>query len=74
MSDYIGAQIGVAPEAADLTAQINALKILETASTAELERLFAEHIDTCFLSLRLMAARTGQPAHRLATHGLGWGQ
>ncbi len=47
VSDYIRQQLTVAPEAADLSAQIAALKILATASTAELERLFAEHVDTC---------------------------
>lgn len=47
VSDYIRQQLLVAPEAANLAVQINALKILATASTAELERLFAEHVDTC---------------------------
>jgi hypothetical protein len=47
VSDYIRQQLTVAPAAADLSAQIAALKILATASTAELERLFAEHVDTC---------------------------
>jgi len=47
VSDFIGTKLGLAPETADLTDQVNALKILATASTAQLERLFAEHIDTC---------------------------
>ena len=47
VSEYIGAQIGLLPEVAVLTSQLDALKTLATASTAELERLFAEHIDTC---------------------------
>ena len=37
----------IAPEAANFAAQINALQILQNASTAELERAFAEHIDLC---------------------------
>src|SRR5664279_5986345 len=45
VSQFISTQIGIAPEVANLTDQVNALKILEDASTAELERLFAEHID-----------------------------
>jgi hypothetical protein len=47
VSDYIRQQLTAAPAAADLSAQIAALKILAIASTAELERLFAEHVDTC---------------------------
>jgi len=47
VSQYIGEQIGIAAEAAVLTAQLDALNTLALASTAELERLFAEHIDTC---------------------------
>jgi len=47
VSDYIREQLLVNPAAADLAEQIAALKILVNASTAELERLFAEHVDTC---------------------------
>ncbi len=47
VSDYITQQIATASATADLASQINSLKILVKASTAELERLFAEHIDTC---------------------------
>jgi len=47
LSDYITAQLFAAPATANLSAQITALQILVNASTAELERIFAEHIDTC---------------------------
>jgi hypothetical protein len=47
VSDYISQQLFIAPETANLTAQINALGALVNASTAELERVFAEHVDTC---------------------------
>ena len=47
VSDYIQNQLFVAPDAANLAAQISALQVLMDASTAELERAFAEHIDTC---------------------------
>ncbi len=47
VSDFIRQQISTAPETAELSAQIASLKILATASTAELERLFAEHVDLC---------------------------
>lgn len=46
VSDYIQQQLLVNPWAANLAAQIAALKLLVKASTAELERLFAEHVDT----------------------------
>ncbi len=47
VSDYIVEQLATASETANLASQISALKILVDASTAELERLFAEHVDTC---------------------------
>jgi hypothetical protein len=47
VSDYIRQQIGISLETAGLADQLTALKTLETASTAQLERLFAEHVDTC---------------------------
>jgi glucan-binding YG repeat protein len=47
VTDYITAQLFVAPAAANLSAQIAALQILVTASTSQLERIFAEHIDIC---------------------------
>jgi hypothetical protein len=47
VSDYISQQLFIAPEAVNFAAQINALAVLVNASTAELERVFAEHIDTC---------------------------
>ena len=47
VSDYIREQLDVAPEAANFAAQIKALQLLVNASTAQLERAFAEHLDTC---------------------------
>ncbi len=47
VSDYIAEQLKVIPEAAGLVEQIEALTQLADAPTAQLERLFAEHIDTC---------------------------
>ncbi len=47
VSDFIRANIGLAAQTAGLADQLDALKTLVGASTAELERLFAEHIDTC---------------------------
>jgi hypothetical protein len=45
VSEFIATKIGVAAETTNLADQVNALKILATASTAQLERLFAEHVD-----------------------------
>lgn len=50
-------------ETAQLTAQIEAVKRLADLPTARLERLLAEHVDTC--SYRFDAWRTGWLAHRL---------
>lgn len=47
VSDYISQKLFVAPESANCAAQINALDVLVNASTAELERAFAEHVDIC---------------------------
>jgi hypothetical protein len=47
VSEYISQQLFVAPEAANFAAQIKALQVLVNASTAQLERVFAEHVDTC---------------------------
>ncbi len=47
VTDFITQQLFAAPEAADFAAQVGALQILVNASTAQLERAFAEHIDTC---------------------------
>ena len=47
VSDFIASQIGGAVETANLAEQIAALATLAVASTAQLERAFAEHIDTC---------------------------
>ena len=45
VSDYISENLGALAEAAGLADQIEALKVLEGAPTAELERLLAEHVD-----------------------------
>jgi hypothetical protein len=47
ISDHIRQNIGLAPQTAGLADQLDALKTLVRASTAELERLFAEHVDIC---------------------------
>ncbi len=47
VSEYISQQLIVAPDAANFAAQISALETLVNAPTAQLERAFAEHIDTC---------------------------
>lgn len=47
VSDYIRQQLLIAPQTADLASQISALQTLVKASTAELERVFAEHVDIC---------------------------
>ena len=47
MGDYIRQQLLLAPQAADLASQVSALQTLAIASTAELERIFAEHVDIC---------------------------
>ncbi len=46
VADYIAENM-LLPPAAGLADQIDALKTLADAPTAQLERLFAEHIDTC---------------------------
>jgi hypothetical protein len=47
VSDYITQHLFSKPEAANFAAQIAALQVLVDAPTAQLERAFAEHIDTC---------------------------
>jgi hypothetical protein len=47
VSDYITQNVAGLAEAAGLADQIDALAALVDAPTAELERLFAEHIDVC---------------------------
>lgn len=47
VSDYITANYGTLPDAQNFSEQLNALGLLVAAPTAALERLFAEHIDTC---------------------------
>jgi hypothetical protein len=47
VSDYITSNLALLFRSGELAAQINAVELLETAKTARLERLFAEHIDTC---------------------------
>jgi hypothetical protein len=47
VSDYITRQFASLPQAAQFSAQLAALDVLQQAPTAALERLLAEHIDTC---------------------------
>lgn len=47
VSDYITANLGLLVQARGLRDQLEALDILKDASTAQLERGFAEHIDLC---------------------------
>jgi hypothetical protein len=47
VSDYITANISVLAEAEGLAEQIAALDVLAHAPTAELDRLFSEHVDVC---------------------------
>ncbi len=63
VSDYITAHLATLVESQDLAGQIRALGILKTASTAVLERAFAEHIDCC--SYRYDAWLLGLVRYRL---------
>ncbi|HTY30751.1 hypothetical protein [Mycobacterium sp.] len=47
IGDYITANVATLIEAQDFNDQLQALTVLADAPTAELDRLFAEHIDTC---------------------------
>lgn len=47
VSDYITANLANLPDTVGLADQIAALRLLAGASTAQLERAFAEHIDIC---------------------------
>ncbi|MGN6274765.1 MAG: hypothetical protein ACTHNP_02395 [Solirubrobacterales bacterium] len=63
VSDYISAHLGELVEAEGLADQIAALRILEKTPTAELERLFAEHVD--ILGYRFDAWLLALVSHRL---------
>ncbi|MBZ5636672.1 MAG: hypothetical protein LAO55_26400 [Acidobacteriia bacterium] len=67
--DFIRERIGLATETASLADQLAALNKLATASTAQLERLFAEHIDLC--SYRYDAWLLGLVNQRLASQRAG---
>ena len=69
VSDYIRQQLLIAPAAADLAAQIAALKVLVNASTAELERAFRRAHRHLLLPLRRMVAGAGQSTHRCPERG-----
>ncbi|MEO8700573.1 MAG: hypothetical protein ABI867_11045 [Kofleriaceae bacterium] len=65
VADYLDrAQVRLTPEGARVHALRLALGALASASTAQLERVFAEHIDLC--SYRLDAWRLGLVHHRHA--------
>ena len=79
VSDYITSNLALLFSSGELAAQINALGLLETAKTARLERLFAEHIDTCcyrfdawlqgLVHYQLQRMRDAQGAGNKATGG-----
>jgi hypothetical protein len=64
VSDYIRSKIGLVDQTSQLSDQLDALKVLKDASTAQLERLFAEHIDIC--SYRYDAWLLGLVNHHIA--------
>jgi hypothetical protein len=64
IADYISSHLPVLDDAARLREQINALEKLKDRSTAALERVFVEHIDTC--SYRLDAWMQGFANYQLA--------
>jgi hypothetical protein len=47
VSDYITGHLGTIIQTQGLAQQVACLELLKTASTASLERVFAEHIDCC---------------------------
>lgn len=57
VGDFIGARVRVLPLARDLSEQIAAIEQLAPQPTAQLERLFADHVDSC--AYRLDAWRLG---------------
>jgi hypothetical protein len=70
VSDYITANLAFLGQSAGLKDQLDALGVLVTASTAQLDRAFAEHIDLCsyrydawllgLVNLQLQEMRYGQ--------------
>ncbi len=72
VADYITSNLAAASEAAGLADQIAALRQLAGVPTAELERLFAEHVDTA--TYRLDAWLLGLPALQLDRMRAGGGQ
>src|SRR5215213_2449778 len=63
IADFIADSLPVLAEARSLRAQVDALERLKNASTARLERAFAEHIDCC--SYRLDAWLTALVKYQL---------
>jgi len=64
VGDFLTGAIGTEPAASHLVRMIRALDRLEEVSTARLERLFAEHLDTC--TYRLDAWQQGFAHYALA--------
>ena len=64
IGEFIGASLAVLPVARYLREQVQALERLKSASTARLERAFAEHIDCC--AYRLDAWLLGLVHYQLA--------
>lgn len=77
VSDYITRNLGALAETQALDQQLACLKILSGASTASLERAFAEHIDCCsyrydawllgLVNFRLQASRYVQDGEKQTT-------
>ena len=72
VSDYITAHLATLVESQELADQLQALDVLKTASTAQLERAFAEHIDCC--SYRYDAWLLGLVRYQLETMRAAGGQ
>ncbi len=65
VADYITSVIGTSPAASRLERMLAALDVLKDLPTARLERLFAEHLDTC--TYRLDAWQQGLVHYALSS-------
>jgi hypothetical protein len=79
--DHITLNLATLQEASDLAEQVAALQVLAQATTAQLERLFAEHIDICsyrvdawLLALVRFQLATMRAAHPAGPPGNGRGK
>lgn len=64
VAEYIPLMLGELEDLRSLNSQINSLEVLSSLPTARLERLFAEHIDTC--SYRIDSWLIGLVNYKLA--------